>query len=139
MFRGLQRIFRKGDKWHSSAHAPIPEHPSMGVIFEKNMYSSPHSVATYGKYVIKTVKHTTSLVPGDVMLLGRYTRGEIVRKLSGNRLAETVFKMANLQICKYGLHEDIRSVPATVITDLERPVLKPFRNEDRMFLTMVLL
>ena len=37
------------------------------------------------------------------------------------------------------LHEDICSVIAVVIIDLERPVLQALRNEKRMFLLMVML
>ena len=37
------------------------------------------------------------------------------------------------------LYEDINSVLAMVITGLERPVLQTFGNENRMFLTMVVL
>ena len=37
------------------------------------------------------------------------------------------------------LYEDIRSVLAMVITGLERPVLRAFRNEKRMCSTIVVL
>ena len=58
----------------------------------------------------------------------------------GERLAETVFKMADVyKYANMSLHKDINSVLIMVITGLERPVLQTSGNGKRVFLTMVML
>ena len=82
-----------------------------------------------------------SLVPGVLMFYGRYTHVEDDEEIIGEAQKPFSIQDGGFTNMSYNmsLYDDIRSVLAMAITGLERPVLQTFRNEKRMFSTIVVL